>query len=263
MGNANVTFGVFTKPWKGKTLDELGEFVAGMGFDEVELPVRNGFNVEPDNIATDLPKAAKTLEKHGVKIASIAGPIEGDSIPACEEAGVRIIRICVRIKNETYAECEQRFHGLFEEALPKLDKHGVAIGIQNHCGNHVTDAIGIMHLIEKYDPKHVCAVWDAGHSGLAGEEMEQAIDICWSHMRMVNLKNAFRKRMNGPEALEAEWKPYWTNGCQGFASWSRAATELKRRGYKGPVCLTAEYSDEESVDRLIQDDLDYAKSLFD
>jgi hypothetical protein len=38
--------------------------------------------------------------------------------------------------------------------------------------------------------------------------------------------------------------------------------ELKRRSYQGVVCLTAEYSDQASVDRLIAEDLAYARSLF-
>jgi len=38
--------------------------------------------------------------------------------------------------------------------------------------------------------------------------------------------------------------------------------ELKRRGYQGVVCLTAEYSDHDAVDRLIAEDIAFARSLF-
>jgi hypothetical protein len=40
------------------------------------------------------------------------------------------------------------------------------------------------------------------------------------------------------------------------------AAELKRRNYTGVICLTAEYSDEPAVNRLIAEDLAYAKALF-
>jgi sugar phosphate isomerase/epimerase len=122
--------------------------------------------------------------------------------------------------------------------------------------------MGIRHLIENYDPKHIGAVWDAAHNALNGEEPELAIDIVWSHLCMVNLKNAFWLRTNGPEAEVVSWKPYWTTGRQGLASWPRVAAELKRRNYEGVVCLTAEYSDEGSVNRLIAEDIAFAKSLF-
>lgn len=42
----------------------------------------------------------------------------------------------------------------------------------------------------------------------------------------------------------------------------RAAEELKRRGYNGTVCLTAEYTDSAATDRLLAEDILYAKALF-
>jgi hypothetical protein len=38
--------------------------------------------------------------------------------------------------------------------------------------------------------------------------------------------------------------------------------ELRRRDYQGVVCLTAEYSDTTAVDRLIAQDIAFAKALF-
>ena len=60
MGKSNVTFSVFTKPWK-MPVAELGRFVKGLGFDGIELPVRPGYQVLPENVRRDLPKAAKQL----------------------------------------------------------------------------------------------------------------------------------------------------------------------------------------------------------
>ncbi len=122
--------------------------------------------------------------------------------------------------------------------------------------------MGIRHLIEKYDPRHIGAVLDFAHCALNGEIPELALDIVWSHLRMVNFKNAYWQRTNGPEAQAAAYKVYWTSGRQGLASWARVAQELKQRGYSGPICLTAEYSDDAAVDRLISEDITYARSLF-
>ncbi len=67
---------------------------------------------------------------------------------------------------------------------------------------------------------------------------------------------------SGPKAEVAEWETYWTSGRQGRADWRRVAAKLKRMNYTGPICLTAEYSDPAAVDRLIAEDLAYARSLF-
>ena len=258
---SEVTFAVFTKPWK-MPLPELGRFVKGLGFDAIELPVRPGYQVPPEEVTKGLPAAAKQLGDCGVAIASIAGPTDEPTIAACAEAGVPIIRVMVRIGDEGYLATEARTQAEYDALVPLLDRHGVRLGVQNHCDRFVSNAMGLLHLMEKYDPKHIGAVWDAAHSALNGEDPELGLDIVWSHLCLVNLKNALWRRTTGPEAEDVQWRVYWTTGRQGLASWPGAAAELKRRGYAGVICLTAEYDDEPSVNRLIAEDIAFAKSLF-
>ena len=63
---------VFSKPWKEKSLEELADFVKGMGLDGVELAVRPGYQVEEESIASDLPKASRIFEDRGLSIESVA-----------------------------------------------------------------------------------------------------------------------------------------------------------------------------------------------
>ncbi len=258
-----LEWSVFTKPWKTLPVSELGDFIKGLGFDGIELPVRPGFQVEPENIARDLPRAAKQLAKAGLKIHSVAGNTDEATIAACGEAGVPIIRTMARMpRRESYLEVEARLQREYEALVPALEKHGVTIGVQNHCDEFVTSAIGLRHLLEKFDPKHIAAVWDIAHCALSGEDPELAADIVWSHLCLVNFKNAYWRRRNGPEAEVAEWQHYWTTGRQGRASWPRAVAQLTQRRYQGAIGLTAEYSDEGAVNRLIAEDIAFAKSLF-
>src|SRR5512140_453400 len=90
---------VFTKPWK-MSLDRLGGRIARLGFDAVELPVRPGYQVEPENVSRGLPRAARQLAEHGVKIHSVAGPADEPTIRACAEAGVPIIRVMARVGDD-------------------------------------------------------------------------------------------------------------------------------------------------------------------
>ncbi|MFB3881072.1 MAG: sugar phosphate isomerase/epimerase family protein [Armatimonadota bacterium] len=256
------TFSVFTKPWPTMALPELGKFVKGLGFDAVELPVRPGFQVLPENVARDLPKAAKQLADCGVTIASVAGPTDEQTIAACAEAGVPTIRVMVNVRKAGYLATEAKAKAEYQALVPLLDRYHVQIGVQNHCDDFIANAAGLLHLMEGFDPKHVAAVYDAAHCALNGEDPELAIDIIWSHLCMVNLKNAIWRRTNGPEAEIAKWEIYWTTGRQGLSPWSRVAAELKRRNWRGVLCLTAEYSDEPAVERLIAEDIAFAKSLF-
>lgn len=263
--NANpIHFSLFTKPWK-IPLPELAQFTARLGFDGIELPVRPGYQVPPENATRDLPAAVRLLAGHGLKVFSIApplGPVGEPLIAACAEAGVPLIRAMAPIGDDGYEASAARLQQEYDALLPLLDRYGVQLGIQNHCGRMVCNAMGLRHLIGRYGGRRIVAVWDAAHNALSGEEPELALDIVWPYLGMVNLKNAFWRRAGGPEAEDVEWRPWWTTGRQGLASWPRVAAELRRRAYRGVICLTAEYSDQAAVDRLIAQDIGYARALF-
>ena len=260
--NDRVKFSVFTKPWKTVSLARLGKLVSALGFDGVELPVRPGYQVEPEDVE-QLSAAARELGQFGVKIFSVAGPADERTVAACGEAGVPIIRRSAHVgPDESYLAAEARIQSEYDALLPALDRHGVKLGIQNHSGRCVSNALGLLHLIEKYDPEHVAAVWDAAHEALAGGLPDLALDVIWPRLCMVNLKSAYWLRTNGPEAEHSEWTRFWTTGRHGRADWPAVAQQLVERGLDSVICLTAEYSDEEAVERLIAEDIAFAKSLF-
>jgi sugar phosphate isomerase/epimerase len=258
---AKIVFSVFTKPWPMLSLPALGKFVSELGLDGVELPVRPKFQVVPENVM-DLPRVAKILAEFGVRIYSVAGPTDEATMAACAEAGVSTIRVMAGIgPAEDYLEAEDRLRREYDSLLPLLEAYGVRLGVQNHYGRFVANALGLRRILEHYDPKHIGAVWDAGHEALEGTAPDLALDAIWSHLCMVNLKNAYWKRTTGPEAVYAEWSVYWTTGQHGLASWPRVIQELKEREYDGVVCLTAEYSDKGAADRLVASDLAYVRTL--
>ena len=262
MSEHGVSFSLFTKMWKGKSIAELGAFVNGLGFDGIELPVRDGYPVESASVQADLPKAVKELAAADISITSIAGQTDEATISACGDAGVPVIRTCPDIGEEGYLASIERHWRKFDSLIPLLEKHGVAIGIQNHCDQWICNAMGLKHFIDRYDAVQVCAIPCTGHTALEGEPPEMAIDIIWSHLAQFKLKNAYWKRVNGPEAADVEWRPHWTTGRQGRASWPRFAAELGSRGFAGVVCLDAEYSEEAATERLVIEDLAFASLCF-
>ncbi|MCY4374393.1 MAG: TIM barrel protein [Spirochaetaceae bacterium] len=259
---ADVAFSVFTKHWRSVPLGRLGDLVRSMGFEGVELPVRPGFQVEPERAHRALPAAARQLADAGVTIRSVAATVDEAMIMACADTGVPVIRIMAPIRtDESYAAAEQRYRREFDALLPVLDRAGVTLGVQNHAGRQVANAIGLRSLIGRYDPRLVAAIWDARHEAVAGTEPELAIDVIWPHLCVVNLKNAVWLQTAETGAASAEWSPYWTAGRLGLSPWPRVATELRRRGYAGTVCLAAEYSGAVAVERQAAEDLAFARTL--
>jgi sugar phosphate isomerase/epimerase len=236
-----------------------------MGFDGIELPVRPGYQVEPENAAKLLPKAVDTLKKHGVETVSVAGASTESMIRACGEAGVPILRIMLQIPKDTdYLNCIDQARREWEALLPVLEASGVTLGIQNHKGRFLTHAMHLHHALLGYDPKHIGAVWDAAHNTFAGEEPELALDVVWPNLCLVNLKNGLWERKGVSESGVTQWRSRWVAGHEGICDWPRVMGELKRRGYTGDVCLTAEYTDKtpDEVEQLVKQDLKLAKRCF-
>ena len=91
---------VFTKPWGTLTPEALADQVASWGFHGVELPVRPGFQVEPQNALEELPRAQRVLNERGLKIVSVAGGLDETTVRACAQANVPILRVMLRIDVE-------------------------------------------------------------------------------------------------------------------------------------------------------------------
>jgi sugar phosphate isomerase/epimerase len=262
-------FVVFTKPWKDDSLEALADRIAGLGFQGIELPVRDGFQVGPDSFDTALPRAVGALGGKNVEIVSVAGNIDGNLIRAMGQNGIKILRVMLSADpKKNYLEQEEAYYRQVSGLLPVLEESGVTLGVQNHFGNYLgCSAAGLMRFVSRFPKEAVGAVLDLAHCAICGEITEFALDIAASHLIMVNIKSGYLWRTNYATAAEAEWKTVWTGGRHGALSWSRAAEELKKRNYCGPICLTAEYSgagkplEGEDTYALVKEDFAYWKSL--
>lgn len=260
---------VFTKPWKSSSLEALADLVAGLGFHGIELPVRPGFQVEPHTILDALPAAQAVFASRGLKIVSIASDLNEATIRACAEAKVPIIRVMLRIDLSLgYRASVAAFQKEVERLTPMLRESGIVVGLQNHAGDFVGSAIGLMDALAPLDPLCAQAVLDLAHTSIAGEPEPIALDIALSRLAMVNLKNAiFRLETESVDGVKT-WKRHWTAAKGGITSWGLAVASMRKRNYEGPICLTAEYHDPQGkplcgdpVIPLIRDDINYLKTL--
>jgi len=253
---------VFTKPWKDITTEQLGELVASLGFDAIEFPLRDGYQAQPADAEKSLPKLVETLKAYGITVESAASSTEENIFAACQAAGVPIIRIMLnRAAGVSYMAQESEWRRQLDAVQPLCEKYGVKVSVQQHCGGGVFNSMELYHVLDGFDHKLVGGIWDAAHSGLAGETPEKALDILWDRLHMVNFKNAFYKRINGAEAAQAIFRPYFTTAEHGATDWAKAVEYLKSRGYEGTVCMPAEYTDIENTIPYLKKDVAFLRSL--
>jgi len=257
-----INFSIFTKPWRTESVDELAAIVKRLGFTGIEFPLREGYQAEPQNAEKDLPKLVQALKAHELAITSVASDTTEAVFAGCAAAGIPLIRVMYwHDLNGNYLETEAAIRREIEGFLPLCEKYGVTVGVQQHCGASVNSTMELLHLLESYDPKLIGGIWDAAHSGLAGEEPEQALDIIWEHLAGLSFKSAFYRRANGPEAERAVYEEFFTTGSQGQCSWPRAVARIAKRGFSGTICMPAEYTDEDNTELYAAKDLVDLKGL--
>jgi sugar phosphate isomerase/epimerase len=255
---------VFTKPWSEESIPQLGSLVSSMGFDGVELPVRPGYQVQPDEVAWRLPEASRTLSEFGISITSIAGPTDSTTFAACADSGIPLIRIMVPVSANGYSATETDFRRTLDSLVEKSRSFGVRVGIQPHYDDYISDSTGLFNVVKDYDPTFVGAIWDSAHDALARKAPEHALEILWPWLALVNFKNAYFERIRDEivEPFANTWEPVFTDAKTGMARWDRAINYLVEHEYHGGFCLTAEYTDEAGLVEKLSLDLAYAKQLW-
>ncbi len=255
---------LFTKPWPALDGAALGSLVSSLGFGGIELPVRDGFQVEPASVSALTPFRT-VLADSGIDIRSVAGEPTRQIIEACGEAGIGLVRIMAEIGPDGYAAGESRLRRLLDDVLPVLEEFDVAIGIQPHHGRYISTAAGLRRVIDDYPPERVVAVWDAAHNALSGEDVDLSLEQLARQLGLVNLKDArYDCTAEAPGAARhGISRPRFVPGGEGMADWDATFSELERLGYRGDVCLTAQYDDlQRPIAEVVGDDLRRAREAF-
>ncbi len=254
---------LFLKAWKRESLQHAVNFAVENGFDGVELPIREGFWVNPDNAKTELPNAVRLLEDHGLQLSVVGTEPTSEmmEILANLDNPPMIRKMVAVAPEEDYLEAERHHREELARIYPHLKSANLKLALQNHDGNFVASARAIRVLLDDFEPGVIGACWDPAHSDLAGEIYPHALSILWDYLFLVNLKNPEYRRMNGVECRQSRWFRFWTSGRMGLTNWRKVLDLLKSKGYDGPINLFAEYNSEEQLEYLVKEDLRFYREL--
>lgn len=260
---------LFIKPWLGLPLPELIKKLKEFGIEEIEVPVRKGLPINPENCEKELPALQKTLNGEGITIKAVAGAPDESVFSAMQSSGIELLRVMLSISHdEEYFDAEDRFVKNLSAASLLCEKYNTKVGIQPHVGNYIAHVMELRHLLERCDKRYIGAVWDLAHAGLAGELPRKSIDIIFDYLFLVNLKSAyFRKTEEDGKQVHL---PYYTIGKDSPCSWKESIDYLKEKGYKGGFCSHAEYTHPTLLNRytngeesepLFRADCEYLKEI--
>jgi len=264
----------FTKSLKGMDVETTGREIKDMGFEGLDLAVRPGYCVEPDNVAKALSPAVSYWADMGLSVPMVTTPgdftdpdqpIAETMLEACARAGIREIKLGYwHYVQPGYWQRVDEIRAALDGFQRLAEKHGVRVAVHTHSGNFFgLNAAGVMHLVQGYDPRLVGVYLDPGHLAINGEPIRLAIDMVADRLCLVAIKDMvyIRKEQDGCVSWPRKLVPL----REGLVDWPETLAALSEVGYNGPLSFHSEY-DDVSLDELralTRDDLAYVRDLLD
>jgi len=258
---------MFSKHLAPLSVEDAAKTVADIGFEGLDLTVRPGGHVEPENVREQLPAAVEAVRALGLDIPMITTSIvsaqdaHADAIFATAAAcGIHDLKLgywqyegfgSVRRQME---EIKDALDGIAELA----SRHGVRANLHIHSGDFMTaDAAVVWQFLVGRDPDVIGAYIDPGHMAVEGGAAGWRIgmDLLTPWINIVAIKDMAWEH-SFDEALGKErWRTRMVPLTQGLVPWPEVFAHLDDIGFDGTVSLHSEYQGSHSWRDLTLDEL--------
>lgn len=236
----------FSKPFQTLEPEAMADFVAEVGWDGIECPVRPRGQIEPERAQDELPVVVEALKKRGLTIEIMTTRIDRADEPLTESLlrlakGLGIPRY--RMNYWKYDRTRPVMEQLDEHAgkLKDLAALNAEIGIQgcyqNHSGRgYVGAPIWDLHyMIRDLDPRWMATCFDIGHATVeGGYAWETHAQLMRPRFGAVYLKDFTWERTG------KGWKSQWCPVGEGMVN-RQFFKGLLKSDFAGPIAQHHEY----------------------
>jgi sugar phosphate isomerase/epimerase len=242
---------LFTKLFRGRSLEEIGATARDLGFDGIDLLVRPGHQLEPD-APERIPAAVRLLEGAGLATPLVTTDLtDPAAFPAeavfarCAEAGVRLLRLGYWRYDPArgYAACfdEARRHLDALEALAR--RAGLRLAIQLHGGTIHSSAPLAAALLDGRDPAQLGAYPDPGNQVVqeGREDWRLTFDLLRPWLCCVGVKNGGWSPAEIAPSGQRRWRSDWLGLAEGMVPWDEIVAQLRATGYAGLLSFHSHY----------------------
>jgi len=257
----------FTKSLKDLDVNGLAAFCKDVGVDGVDLTVRKGYPVSPDNAAAALPEAVKVFKDAGLVLGLVS--IDTDVTDPDGKTAKVVFDACVKVGAPAvkigYFAYKPPFDDALKDARTRLEgfaklaeRSKVRVCYHTHSGMMIgNNAACLRMLLTDFDPHHVGAYVDTGHTAVNGGPIRMELDIIRPWLSMLAIKDMlWSKDLRG-------WKYDVVPAGDGIVRWNDVAQGVKERKFNGTVSLHAEYETKDLDERkaLAKRELEFLKKL--
>jgi sugar phosphate isomerase/epimerase len=260
---------LFSKCLHELNYKELASCVASAGFDGIDLSVRTGGHVLPENVRRDLPLAAKAAEAAGIKIYMITTDIVDVAdrhakavLETAVSLGIRYYRMGPRFYDEkkTITENLENFRTKYAE----LETLNQRLNIKGECQNHTGEAFGSAlwdqwAVLKNRNPEWIGVQYDLFHAFLEGaNSWPLTFKLLKDYISTIDVKDFYWKKKAD------KWEIELTPLGEGMVDFKKFFGLLKEYNMHGPFSIHFEYlmevSDVQVKKTRIRKDLDVLKN---
>ena len=234
----------FSKHLPDPDWQRLAQNVKRLGCDGVDLTVRTGGHVNPENAADELPKAVAAMRAEGLAVPMITTGLTSAKDATAQAILATAGKLSIPYFKAGYykykftnvrAELQQAAQAF--GALAALGKqHGVQAGFHNHAGyigGSLWDFVPLMDQLDAsagwyYDPRHAMAEGGAG-------AWKAALQLIAPRIKMIAVKDFY---------WEKTAKGWSEKNCPlgaGMVNWQSVFATLANHKFSGPISLHVEY----------------------
>jgi len=237
---------VFSKHLQFLDYNQTAETAAEIGFDGIDLAVRPGGHVLPENVARDLPVAVKAVEKAGLKVPMMTTSI----VNATDFESQAVLGIAANEGIKLYRMGYMKYD--FEKGIDKtlddkrfiIDKlvelnefFGIIGDYQNHDGTNIGAAIwDLWTLFKNHDSDWIGVQYDIRHNTVeGGRSWPVDLQLVSPYIHSLVIKD-FKWGIK-----DGEWRIINTPLGEGMVDFPRFFKMIKDMNIGGPITMHFEY----------------------
>lgn len=246
-----ITICAFSKHFQWAGVPEAVATMASLGYEGVDLTLREGGHVLPARVQDDLPQAVEIIHKAGLKIPMVTTDIRDAHSPYAETIiktmaalGIRRYRWGGFLYDEKRSIPDQlaQFKAQVKDLAALNAHYGVCAMYHTHSGVGQVGASmwDLYLLLRDFDADAVSVNYDIGHATVEGG------DGGWIHsarLLLPYMRGTAVKDFRWVRNAQGVWRPGWCALGQGMVNFKRYFSMLAAGGFSGPLQLHMEYDE--------------------
>ncbi len=243
---------IFTEHFQSLPIPEVCRIFKRIGVDGLDLTVRPGGHIEPEDAKTELPKAAQVARDVGLEVMMLTTGITTtdhhaeEILATCNRLGIDRIKLGY-YGSGTFGTLAREMSDVrrrLDVVVKLAAKYGVRPCVHVHSGETIpSNGFLLYQMIRDIPPDRIGAFLDSYHMTMTGGAggWRQAIDLLTPWISLVALKNFRWERLDRDELGQQRWR---TNYCRledGIAPIPDFVRTIHKTGYRGFYTLHTEY----------------------